>query len=175
MTWPDYPEIEVLDTVAPSLKPKRQAKWRALRTGAVYAWAEAGIVFNVTEDDPADYPVMNPGDTSDAELERVIVQPYLRLLRMDALYGGSVIGVAAWMPDTDPGSFAGFYLGDAFWRNLSPAFKRLVVTHEIGHALGLTHRSDSKTSVMYFSALGYAGSSDVPDPHDLDSLEAYYP
>jgi Matrixin len=170
-TWPEFPLVKVLDTIAFNLRPRRKEKWRTLRTEALHKWI--GFDFHVFEMDPADYPALDPNDLSDAQLEQVIVQPYLRLMSMPGPYGGKVPAVAAWMPMTDPGAFAAFHL-KWFW--LSSLFtRRLALCHEVGHALGLSHRSESKASVMYYSAMGYAGTSTNPDGHDLDSLALYYP
>ncbi len=166
-TWP--PTISVLDTIALTLRPRRYGKWRDLRAEALAKWP---LHFHVTEARPEDYPVMDPNDTSDAELERVIVSPHLRLLALSSPYNGNQPAVAAWMPSTDPGAFAGFVL-KWFWL-ASPFTRRLALCHEIGHCLGLNHRSDSKTSVMYYGPTGYAGTSTVPDTHDLDSVRSYY-
>ncbi|MFC4373125.1 matrixin family metalloprotease [Nocardia halotolerans] len=53
-----------------------------------------------------------------------------------------------------------------------------VSTHEIGHALGLNHRADTNTSVMYpyaYESNGAANST-TPDAHDVgmvDSIHAH--
>ena len=51
---------------------------------------------------------------------------------------------------------------------LGPARKRVVVTHELGHVLGLTH-SRRPTSVMFFT-----GGPDAPDGRDVEVLRALY-
>ena len=171
-TWPDCPRIDVLDTVALHLRPRRAKKWRTLRAEALGKWAVAGLAFKVTEDLAAKYPVFDPNDLRDAQLEEMMVSPYLRLMALSSYYGGSIPAIATWMPATDPAAFAAFYVGPTFWTNTSLFTKRHRLTHEVGHCLGLNHRQESppKATVMN----DFEINSTNPDPHDLDSLRTYY-
>jgi hypothetical protein len=162
----------VLDTVALELKPRRAKQWRGLRDGALGHWAAAGLMFTIVEDQAAEYPVFDPNDLRDAQLEEMMVQPYLRLMRMSAPYAGSIPAIGTWMPATDPAAFAAFYLGASFWLTLA-RIRKYRVTHEIGHCLGLNHTTVG-SSVMYVSPTGFWSGNTEPDVHDIDSMKAYY-
>lgn len=172
-TWPSLPRIAVIDTVALGLKPRRAKKWRALRDWALAEWTQAGLLFSpVTEADAALFPELDLNAT-DAQLEEVIVDRHIRLMTMAGPFGGRIPAVGAWMPNTDPGAFAAFFMGTAWWLSYSLFTRRRMVVHEIGHALGLNHRADVRTSVMY-SVMDVGSTVNVPDIHDLESLMDYY-
>lgn len=171
-TWPRLPAIDVLDTIAPALGPAHLALWRIYRSNALGRWARSGLRFPVKEDDPARYPTFDlsiPDET--ARLQHPMVDGFLRLVRMPKLYGGSVEAVGTWLPATDPGAIVGIKLGLKFW-SATIARRNYILTHEIGHCLGLNHNIGGR-SVMGVTVSGYATGS-VPDAHDLDSLRAYY-
>jgi predicted Zn-dependent protease len=75
-------------------------------------------------------------------------------------------------PDYE-GAVCLFQVNRTWWHSFSPFRRKAIVTHELGHALGLNHRSDAKASVMY-SVGGIGLYSATPDDHDIESLEGYY-
>lgn len=169
-SWPALPEIVVLDTIAPTLRPKRLRQWATRRAAALDRWATAGLRFTIAEADPHEYPTLDPMG-GDAALPVAMVQPYLRLMSIPSLYGGSVPAVATWYPATDPAAFAAFYMAD-FWLQ-SQQVQAYRITHEIGHCLGLNHHRDA-FSVMGVTATGYWMGTAKPDAHDIEALHNYY-
>lgn len=169
-TWPNLPRITVLDTIATTLGPKRRDRWRRRRAAALDRWTASGLRFTVTEDEPEPYPVLDPMG-GDATLPVAMVSPFLRLMSIPSLYGGSIPAVATWFPETDPAALAAFYLAD-FWTH-SKQIQAFRLTHEVGHCLGLNHRLNA-LSVMGITASGYWMGTVQPDTHDLDSLRLFY-
>ena len=171
-TWPDLPRIEVLDTIALGLGPLRRKLWRGLRDAALARWAQVGFKFVVKEDHAYKYPPFDVSIEDETErLSRPMVQPFLRLVKMSALYGGSIEAVATWLPGTDPASLVGIKMGLKFWT--VDAFRRkFLLTHEVGHALGLNHRPQNEINRSVMN--GKVGAYLTPDDHDLQSLRDYY-
>jgi len=170
-TWPHLPDhIDVLDTIAPVLGLARRRRWRKRRGMALDRWATAGLRFKVAEDDPENYPTLDPFGGDEA-LPLAMHQPHLRLMSIPDLYGGSIPAVATWFPETNPGSLAAFYLPD-FWLH-SDYVQAYRITHEIGHCLGLNHHTNAP-SVMGVTPSGYWMGTVKPDAHDLGSLRSYY-
>jgi hypothetical protein len=157
----------VLDTIAPTLGRLRRRLWRKHRDAALDQWSRAGLWFNVVEDDPEKYPKIDDMEAvNSAEyLCGLMVFGKLRLMKSPGQLGGTVEAFADWRCG---GGLAAFKMGKAFW--LAPSYrKRYVVTHEIGHALGLNHN-------MFFGGgvMSQPYSADRPDTHDIDSLREYY-
>jgi len=171
-TWPDLPRIKVLDTIALGLGPLRRKLWRGLRDAALARWTQAGLTFKVLERLARDYPPFDVLIEDETErLSRPMVQPFLRLAQMSALYGGSIEAVATWLPGTDPASLVGIKMGLKFWT--VDAFRRkFILTHEVGHALGLNHRPQNEINRSVMN--GKVGAYLTPDDHDLQSLRDYY-
>lgn len=169
-TWPHLPKVPVLDTIATTLRPKRRRAWRNRRDASLARWEPAGLVFPIIEDDPSGYPVLDPNG-GDQALPVAMATPYLRLMSIATLYGGSVPAVATWWPETDPGALAAFYLAD-FWLH-SPMIQGYRITHEVGHCLGLNHHLNA-VSVMGVTTSGYWMGTLDPDAHDLASLASFY-
>jgi len=171
-TWPNLPVIGVLDTIVLGLGPVRRAIWRKLRDATLARWASAGLKFEVSEE-PARYflPFDISIEDETERLSRPMVQPYLRLAKMSALYGGTIEAVSTWLPGTDPASLVGIKMGLKFWT--VDAFRRkYLLTHEIGHAIGLNHRPQFETNASVMN--GRVGAYLTPDAHDIESLESYY-
>jgi hypothetical protein len=169
-TWPEYPWVRVLDTIAPTLRWVRRRRWRLMRREAYDRWAPVGILFTTIERHAADYPALNPF-AGDAGLAIPMVPPFLRLMGMPAPYGGTIIAVAEtnqprW--STEPGAFAAFHMPSM--KVLPNDYQTNIITHEIGHCLGLDHRwqTEDARSVMKSSAFSH------PDAHDIASLVDYY-
>jgi hypothetical protein len=123
----------------------------------------------VKVDDPAKYPALDPYGGDDGLLV-AMVQPCLRLMSMRDRYGGTIPAVATWLPQTDPAAFAAFYMPD-FWAQGS-FIRASLLTHEVGHCLGLNHRTESPALKTVMNDTEY--NSVDPDAHDLDSLRGYY-
>jgi hypothetical protein len=170
-TWPQLPTVQVLDTVVHVLGRDRAALWRRYRDRALSLWEQSGLLFVVHEDDPRAYPKLDLNDPDeDHRLTSAMVQPFLRLMSMPALYGGSIEAVATWYAQTDPAALAAFKMGRVFWANNADS-RHFKIAHEIGHCLGLNHQPQAPAvrSVMW---AGHDGNA--PDDHDLESLRAYY-
>jgi len=182
-TWPRLPRISVLDTVAPVLGPIRRTMWRLQRDAALDRWETSGLVFGVVEGDPDRYPKFDPDYTDEiTHLTGLMVHPFLRLMAMPHFYGsvyseeteswiGGVQAAATWMPGGDPGSLMAVKLGKAFWL-MNPYNRAYIMTHEIGHALGLNHRPQFEDNKSVMSGSGRISIN--PDAHDIDSLKTYY-
>jgi len=137
---------------------------------ALDRWATVGLRFEVHEDEPEGYPILDPFG-GDEGLPVAMVQPFLRLMSIPDLYGGSIPAVATWFPETNPGALAAFYLPD-FWLH-SDMVQAYRITHELGHCLGLNHHTNA-LSVMGVTPSGYWMGTVQPDAHDLGSLRTFY-
>jgi hypothetical protein len=167
--WPTLPSVPILDTVWPVLGAKRRVIWARQRGVMLTKWQGCGLKFPVTVDTPDKYPVLDPDTMGLAEgLAEAMVPGYLRLMMAPAKLGRSVEAFGDWR---NGGGLAAFKLGPAYW-NQNPWNRAYMLTHEVGHALGLNHRpfNDDNDSVMN----GDARVSTNPDAHDLDSLRGYY-
>ena len=167
-TWPQHGLVEIYDGVYGTLSSGRQAKWWETVKYALQQWSACGLNFRFSAFD--DDPIRMSPDT-DQDFISATVHPYATFARMTHKYGGVILGAGGWWPapnGTEQGSIAAFYIGATFWA-LGRWNQRFIVTHEIGHALGLKHNT-SQYSVMY----GKGWVRNEPDQHDIDALRWYY-
>ena len=194
-TWPALPRITVLDTVAPSYRLRKRKQWRATRNRILELWAQAHLVFEVIEDRAENYECGGPdnpyywhwvweddengnhvgghmeGD-EDKYLQSVIVPGVLRLMDLNFLYPDAAVGgMGFWYPETDPGSIAMVPMDDYFFPH-SPWERVRVLCHEVGHALGLKHRTEEPAVDTVMN--DFETFSNKPDQHDIGSLRRYY-
>jgi hypothetical protein len=170
-TWYTYPVIPVLDTVARSMTFPKRLRWRQKRDEALDRWSlPLDITFEIVEDHPRYYPILDPFG-GDAVLGEPVEVPYLRLMTMSDRYGGSLTAVAETNSPRygdEPGAYAALHLPSM---KLYPReWQASIIAHEVGHCLGLDHRPQFEecSSVMQSVA------EPLPDAHDLESLRWYY-
>jgi len=182
--WSEYPIIPVVDSVMGAIPRSARRRWRRNRDRALQLWSVAGPAFVVTRGvgtapkydmDGPNYPhwtweagVPTAHGDEDAFMHELLVPGAMHLLTMPepGWTGGTIPGMG-WMFDT--GSFAIWSRDYIIEGTGSYGPLAYIVTHEIGHALGLGHSSE-KTSVMY--TVGQVSTR--PDAHDLKSLVEYY-
>jgi hypothetical protein len=167
-TWPTLPNVPVIDLVVATLKPRKRDAWRAARDYAMAAWSVSGLSLTLSQEWPmATY--MN--GITDEDFIDAIVPGYLTLARLPQKYGDRY-AAGGWWPESDPGSIVGSYVNLGFWA-LGAWNRKFLLTHEMGHALGLKHSpycAQRTGSVM----CGTSWNTILPDAHDLASLRAYY-
>lgn len=188
------PKIPVLDTIALTLKKQRRKRWRTVRDKSLSKWAVTSLEFKVVEDIPNGWPQYdvndplyprwvwdNPEQTmghmegdGDAFAENLAINGGIHLLTMPENWAGGTVSGMGWLYE-----FGGFAIfNKKYWVSATDQEQAYITTHEIGHALGLSHAREryggTPDSVMYVSDKGWGAGSLKPNDHDIETLDAYY-
>ncbi len=160
----EYPLIEVVDDVVITLTGTRRRQWKRRRNYALAQWSVAGMAFYVTRGtgEPAYDPSMAYVDDG----EHMLIPGKIHLVPGEVGFENSNVPGVGWLFST--GGFA--YWNMKYLWSHTASWQKYAVTHEIGHALGLGH-STQTTSVMRSTSSGW---SITPDAHDLKSLVDFF-
>jgi hypothetical protein len=156
--------IRVVDDVAATLRPLHRTIWRTARDRALAEWEAAGVRFVVTEGTGVRYDGGMTGITS--ATIALIIPKTIRLVRnvFKPPTGTYAPEDFAWYVADVDGSLAVYTPDPAWWKRYYLPNVTSTVCHELGHCLGLWHRTDG----------GVMAGGQHPDAHDLDSVRAYY-
>jgi hypothetical protein len=157
------PNIRVVDDVAKTVRAGfRRLIWRTARDRALALWAAAGISFAVEEGPGESYDFLNSAD----DLAVLVIPNTIRIVRNVANRPPDTYAPEdfAWWDGGKDGSVAVYTPHSVWWKRYwLPALVGLVC-HELGHCLGLWHRTDH----------GVMAGGAKPDDHDLESIRSYY-
>jgi len=164
-SWPGGRIVEVVDTLALTLRPLRRAVWRKARDKALRLWEPAGMIFRLSERDASAWEFPGFTGLKVGESESCLLPGKLRIARStynapaDTYYPISW----AWWTAERQGACVFFKPNKHFWQGYW--FGQLVanVCHELGHCLGLSHGGG-----------GVMSGALRPNEHDLDSVRRYY-
>jgi hypothetical protein len=158
------PKIKLVDDVAKTIRPLHRLIWRTARGKALTLWEQAGISFVVEEGPGVIYKGFYSQDPADS-LDFLFIPETIRLIRCAKNTTGvySPEDFAAWVTDTDA-SIAVYGPHVEWWKRYYLPAAVGVITHELGHCLGLSHRDDG----------GVMAGNRKPDAHDLSSIRRYY-
>jgi hypothetical protein len=156
------PNIRVVDDVAKTVRAGfRRLIWRTTRDRALALWAAAGISFAVEEGPGESYDFQ----TTEADVSELVIPKTIRIVRnTKPPLAGYYPEDFAWWDSGKDGSVAAYTPHHVWWRRYYLPTLTGVVCHELGHCLGLWHRTDH----------GVMAGGGKPDAHDLESIKNYY-